>query len=74
MQVASGLAQDLMGLPESVKNSELRKLKTYNGALYSAVKQTMQDMRDKTRQQAGNAAVGSAQGQQQQQGGQQPAA
>ncbi len=37
-QVAQSLAQELLsGLPESVKNSELRKLKQYNNALHDLV-------------------------------------
>jgi hypothetical protein len=61
MAVADSLAQELLGLPESVKNSELRKLKQYNQALHSMVKARMQEQRDQTKQQAGNAAVGQMQ-------------
>jgi hypothetical protein len=69
LQVADSLATELMGLPETVKDSELRKLKTSNEALHALVKARMEQMRDSTKQQAGNAAVGQqqqqAQGQQQ---------
>jgi hypothetical protein len=67
MTVADSLAQELLGLPESVKNSELRKLKQYNQALHSMVKARMEAQREQTKAQAGNAAVG--QMQQQAQGG-----
>jgi len=71
LQVADGLADELLGLPESVKNSELRKLKQYNQALHSMVKDRMEQKRKDTKAQAGNAAVG--QMQQQAAGGQPPA-
>jgi len=72
MQVADSLAQELLGLPDSVKRSELRKLKQYNAALHAMVTSRMDANRETTRQAAGNAAVG--QMQQQGGGGGQPAA
>jgi hypothetical protein len=69
MQVADSLAQELLGLPESVKDSELRKLKSYNEALHSMVKARMDQIRRDTKKQVGNAAA--MQGQQG--GGGQPA-
>lgn len=56
-QVADSLATDLLGLPESTKNSELRKLKQYNPTLHSIVLQSLKSQRDATKSQAGNAAV-----------------
>jgi hypothetical protein len=67
MAVADSLAQELLGLPESIKDSELRKLKQYNQALHSMVKAQMDAKRQATKSQAGNAAMG--QMQQQAQGG-----
>ena len=61
MTVADSLAQELMGLPESVKNSELRKLKQYNQALHSMVKARMDEIRNQTKSQAGNQAMGQMQ-------------
>jgi len=72
MAVADSLAQELMGLPQSVKNSELRKLKQYNQALHSMVKARIDQQREDTRNQAGNAAVGQMQQQAAGQGGGQP--
>lgn len=70
LQVAQSIAQDLLGKPESVKDSELRKLKQQNEALHGLVKAKMDQMRRETRSQAGNQAVG--QMQQQLSGGAQP--
>ncbi len=70
MQVADSLAQQLLGLPESIKDSELRKLKQYNQALHAMVKARMDSIRQETRNAAGNAAMGQAQ----QGGGQAPPA
>ncbi len=61
MTVADSLAQELLGLPESVKNSELRKLKQYNQALHSMVKSRMDQIRQDTKNAAGNAALGQQQ-------------
>jgi hypothetical protein len=65
MAVADSLAQELMGLPDSVKRSELRKLKQYNQALHAMVMAQIDQKRSDTKAQAGNAAMG-----QMQQGGQ----
>lgn len=67
-QVAMQLAQELMGKPESVKDSELRKLKQFNETLHSVVRANMDKIRQNTRNQAGGAAL-----QQMQQGGGAPA-
>lgn len=61
MAVAQSLATELLGQPESIKDSELRKLKVANPVLHSVVKATMNEMRQGARQQAGNAAVGQMQ-------------
>lgn len=58
MGVADALAQELLGLPESMKNSELRKLKSYNEALHSMVRARMDAIRKQTKSMAGNAAMG----------------
>jgi hypothetical protein len=60
---AEQLANELLGLPESVKDSELRKLKQFNPTLHSIVKAKMDDMRQQFRTQGG------AMMQQQQMGG-----
>lgn len=70
LQVADALAQDLIGLPESVKRSELRKLRQYNKAFSAMVQARMDEIRAETKGAAGNAAMG--QFQQQAQGGQPP--
>lgn len=72
MQVADSLATELMGLPDAVKRSELRKLKQYNEAFSAMVQARMDQKRRDTKAQAGNAAVGQQQQQQQQGGGQPP--
>lgn len=61
MQVADSLAQELMGLPDSVKRSELRKLKQYNQALHSMVMSRIDQIRRDTKAQAGNQAMGQMQ-------------
>lgn len=61
MAVADSLAQELMGLPESVKDSELRKLKQQNEVLHSLVKARMEQIRRDAKSSAGNAAVGAMQ-------------
>ncbi len=63
--VAQSIATDLLGLPEGVKNSELRKLKIANEPLYASVKEKMAQMRRDVRSQAGNQAVGQLQQQMQ---------
>lgn len=50
---ASQLAQELLGLPEGVKDSELRKLKQYNPTLHAIVREQMDDMRNQARMQGG---------------------
>ena len=65
-QVAQQLAQELLGLPETTKDSQLRKLKQFNEVLHSLVRSNM----DKTRQQVKTQAGGQAM--QQMQGGGQP--
>lgn len=70
LAVADSIAQELMGLPEAVKDSELRKLKTSNEVLHSLVKARMDQMRQQAKSQGGAQAVG--QMQQQAQGGGQP--
>lgn len=70
MQVAASLANDLLGLPEGTKRSELRKLKQYNATLHALVLAQMEDKRNETKSSAGNAAVGQMQAQSQ--GGGQP--
>lgn len=57
LAVADSLAQQLLGLPESVKDSELRKLKTYNEALHSMVKARMDAIRRDARKNVGNQAA-----------------
>ena len=47
------LAQELLGLPEGVKDSQLRELKQYNSVLHSITKQKMDDARQQLRQQGG---------------------
>jgi hypothetical protein len=68
MSVADSMAQQLLGMPESQKDSELRKLKTANQTLHSLVKARLEQIRRDTKSQAGNAAMA-----QLQQGGGQPA-
>lgn len=67
-QVAQQLAQELLGKPESIKDSELRKLKTFNETLHSLVRSNMDKIRQNTRTQAG----GQAMAQMQQGGGAPP--
>jgi hypothetical protein len=50
---ASQLAQELIGLPESVKDSELRKLKQYNPTLHSIVRAKLDEIRQQFRLQGG---------------------
>ena len=60
---ADMLAQELLGLPEGVKDSQLRELKQANPTLHAIVKEKMGDMRSQAKQ------VGGAQVMQQQFGG-----
>jgi hypothetical protein len=59
------LAQELLALPEGIKDSELRTLKQHNPTLHAIVREKMDDMRNQMKQ------MGQAQGiaQMQQQGG-----
>lgn len=54
---AQQMAQELLGLPESQKDSELRKLSQANPVLHSLVRGEMDRIRRQTRSQAGNAAM-----------------
>lgn len=75
MQVADSMAQQLLGLPEGVKDSELRKLLVQNKVLHDVVKERMQEIRNQTKSRAGAQAMGQMQqGGQGGQGGQQQAA
>ena len=62
---AEMLAQELLALPEGIKDSELRTLKQHNPTLHAIVREKMDDMRNQMKQ------MGQAQGiaQMQQQGG-----
>jgi hypothetical protein len=55
-QAAEQLSSELMGLPEGIKDSELRKLSQGNEALHGLVKKKMEQRRNQTRMQAGAAA------------------
>ena len=50
---AQQLAQQLLGLPEGQKDSELRKLKQHNPTLHALVRQNMDDIRSQARMQGG---------------------
>lgn len=65
MAVADSIANQLLGLPEGQKDSELRKLKQSNSVLHSLVRARIDQIRRDVKSQAGNAAMG----QMQQQGG-----
>ena len=51
------MAIDLMGLPESQKNSELRKLKIANPAMHSMVRSKIDAIRQQARQRGGSAVL-----------------
>jgi hypothetical protein len=53
MATADQLANELLGLPEGVKDSELRRLKQYNEALHSLVRAKMDATRQRARTQGG---------------------
>ena len=73
LQVAASMAQDLMGQPESVKDSEMRKLNSANKVLHDIVKADMDKMRSDAKSKASQGAVGQMEQQAQQpQQGQQP--
>ena len=59
MQTADTLASELLGLPESVKDSELRKLSTQNSVLHGEVRKRMDKQRQQQRLQAGAMQAGS---------------
>ena len=50
---AEQLAQQLLGLPEGQKDSELRKLKQHNPTLHALTRQKMDDIRQQARMQGG---------------------
>ena len=50
---ADAMAQQLLGLPEGVKDSELRKLKQFNPTLHALVREKMDDIRSSARMQGG---------------------
>lgn len=50
---ADQLAQELLGLPEGVKDSELRKLKQFNPILHSRVRAKMDEYRQQLKNQGG---------------------
>lgn len=50
---AEQLANELLGLPEGVKDSELRKLKQFNPTLHSITRAKMDDIRSQMRTQGG---------------------
>ncbi len=54
MATADQLAQELLGMPEGQKDSELRKLKQTHPVLHGMVKEKMQDMRNQARMQGGD--------------------
>ena len=53
LEAANQIAQQMLGLPEGVKDSELRKLKEKNEVLHSLVRSKMDDMRSEARMQGG---------------------
>lgn len=58
---ADSIASEMLGYPDSIKNSELRKLKQQNEPLHRMVKAKMDQDRRDVRQRAGNAALGQMQ-------------
>ena len=66
-QAAEMLANELLGLPESIKDSQLRELKKSNETLHSLVRAKMDQMRQQFKTQGGAMLM------QQQQQGQPPA-
>ena len=50
---AAQLANELLGLPESVKDSQLRQLKQFNPTLHSIVRTKMDELRQQMRTQGG---------------------
>jgi len=62
MATADSLAQQLLGSPETVKDSELRKLKQANPTLHALVKERMAQIRRDSKSQAANSAAMAQQG------------
>jgi hypothetical protein len=58
MQDADTLAQGLLGLPESLKDSQLRQLSQYNEALHALVRARMDKIRQGARSQGGAQMMG----------------
>lgn len=58
MSTAEALANELLGLPEAIKDGELRMLRRAAPAVHAAVKSRMDQMRQGVRSAAGNAALG----------------
>ena len=54
MATAESIAQQLLGMPESQKDSELRALKQKNEVLHSLVRAKMDQIRGQARSQGGN--------------------
>jgi hypothetical protein len=61
--LAQALADELIGIPDSIKDSELRKLRLHNDALHGLVVQKLKQRRGAVRRDAGNQALASMQGQ-----------
>ena len=55
---AEALAQQLLGLPEGQKDSELRKLKQFNPTLHALTREKMDDIRRDARMQGGAMLMG----------------
>lgn len=55
---AEQLAQQLLGLPEGQKDSQLRELKQYNPTLHALVREKMDDIRQQARMQGGAMLMG----------------
>ena len=55
---AQALAQQLLGLPEGQKDSQLRELKQFNPTLHALVRETMDDIRRSARMQGGAMLMG----------------
>jgi len=58
MAAAETIAQQMLGLPEGVKDSELRKLKQKNEVLHSLVRSKMDQIRNSARMQGGAMLMG----------------
>lgn len=50
LQTANSMADEMLGLPSSLKNSAQRKLKTYNPAMHGMVRGRMDDKRQEMHQ------------------------